>query len=181
MGKIKRTLKWFDISMDEKEAEYLREMHKNGWKFVKFTIPLFYKFKKYEPEDVVYQLDYNKEACENKAEYIQMFADCGWEYIGEVMGYNYFRKPVKQMNGEEHISSDETSKFEMIERAYKGRMIPLLAIFLCVICPQMVIQASSSHPANTALLITYMVLFVFYLTIFYRFGKRYRELKEKIN
>lgn len=179
MKEIKKAVKWFDITMDEKEAEYLRKMHKNGWKFVKFTLPVFYKFEKCEPEDVVYQLDYNQEASEHKAEYIQMFADCGWEYIGEVMGYNYFRKPVKEMNGEEQIFSDEASKLEMLERVYKGRMIPLLVIFLCVICPQMAMQASGNHPANTALLITYIILFTVYLVIFYRFAKRYRELKER--
>lgn len=179
MREIKRAFKWFDITMDEKEAEYLREMHKKGWKFVKFTIPVFYKFEKCEPEDVVYQLDYNKEGSENKADYLQMFADCGWEYIGEVMGYSYFRKPVKEMNGEEQIFSDEASKLEMLERVYKGRMIPLLVIFLCIICPQMALQAAGDHPLNTAFFITYIVLFVVYLMIFYRFGKRYRELKER--
>ena len=45
--KDKRTeLKWFDITEYDKEAEYLREMHKQGWKFLKFTLPVFYKFEK---------------------------------------------------------------------------------------------------------------------------------------
>ena len=179
MRETKTVCKWFDVTMEDQEAEYLRKMHKQGWKFVKFTTPVFYKFEKCEPEDVVYQLDYNKEACEHKSEYLQIFADCGWEYIDDVMGYTYFRKPLKEMNGEEKIFSDDLSKMEMVERVYKGRMIPLLVIFLCIICPQLIIQSMGTHPANMVLLITYIVLFLLYLVLFYRFGKRYKELKER--
>lgn len=179
MRETKTVCKWFDVTMEDQEAEYLRKMHKQGWKFVKFTTPVFYKFEKCEPEDVVYQLDYNKEACEHKSEYLQIFADCGWEYIDDVMGYTYFRKPLKEMNGEEKIFSDDLSKLEMVERVYKGRMIPLLVIFLCIICPQLIIQSLGTHPTNMVLLITYIVLFLLYLVLFYRFGKRYKELKER--
>lgn len=45
------------------------------------------------PEDVVYQLDYNEEGLTHKDEYVQMFRDCGWEYIQDFGGYSYFRKP----------------------------------------------------------------------------------------
>ena len=181
MKEIKRTCKWFDITEYEKEAEYLREMHMQGWKFLKFTIPSIYKFEKCEPEDVIYQLDYNKEGNEHKAEYLQMFSDCGWEYIGETVGYSYFRKPVKDMNGEEEIFSDDASKIEMMERVYKGRMIPLIVIFCCCICPQLIIQASGASPANTVLLLMFIVLFFVYIVIFYRFAKKYKELKQRYN
>ena len=179
MRETKTVCKWFDVTMEDQEAEYLRKMHKQGWKFLKFTTPLFYKFEKCEPEDVVYQLDYNKEACEHKSEYLQIFADCGWEYIDDIMGYTYFRKPLKEMNGEEKIFSDDLSKLEMIERVYKGRMIPMLVIFFSVICPQMVIQSMGNYAANLVCLIVYIVLFLVYLLVFYRFGKRYKELKKR--
>lgn len=179
MRETKTVCKWFDITMEDQEAEYLRKMHKQGWKFVKYTTPVFYKFEKCEPEDVVYQLDYNKEACEHKSEYLQIFADCGWEYVDDVMGYTYFRKPLKEMDGEEKIFSDDLSELEMIERVYKGRMIPLLVIFLCIICPQLIIQSRSNYVGNTVLLVVYIVLFLVYLLLFYRFGKRYKELKER--
>lgn len=181
MSEIKRTLKWFDITEYEKEAEYLREMHKQGWKFVKFTIPVVYKFEKCEPEDVIYQLDYNKDGSEHKGEYVQMFSDCGWEYIGECMGYSYFRKHVEEMNGEEEIFSDDASKLEMLDRVYKGRMIPLLAIFCCIICPQLAMQAAGTHTANMVLFGIYVVMFMLYILIFYRFVKKYKELKQRYN
>ena len=87
----KTVFKWFDITMHEEEAVWLREMHQQGWKLreVKWA---FYTFESCEPEDVVYQLDYNREGLENKQEYVQMFADCGWEYIQDYVDYSYFRK-----------------------------------------------------------------------------------------
>lgn len=179
MAEIKRTLKWFDITEYEQEAQYLREMHKQGWKYLKFTIPGIYKFKKCEPEDMIYQLDYNKQGNDHKTEYIQMFSDCGWEYIGEAVGYSYFRKSVKDMNGEEEIFSDASSKLEMMDRVYKGRMIPLIVIFCCIICPQLIMQALGTDSANTVLLVMFIVLFLLYIMIFYRFAKKYKELKQR--
>ena len=48
--------------------------------------PGLYHFEKCEPEDVTYQLDYNPEGIAHKAEYIQMFLDCGWEYMQDFAG-----------------------------------------------------------------------------------------------
>ena len=53
-----------------------------------------YYFEKCVPQDVVYQLDYNKEGLEHKDEYLKMFDDCGWEYLQDYAGYSYFRKAV---------------------------------------------------------------------------------------
>ena len=68
----KKQFKFFTIFEHEKEQDYLREMNKNGWKFVKVSGFGTYHFEKCTPEDVVYQLDYNKEGLEHKEEYIQM-------------------------------------------------------------------------------------------------------------
>ena len=86
--------RWFSVPEWEKEQDFLREQHKKGWKFTKVSFLGFYHFEKCKPEDVVYQLDYNKDGIDNKAEYVQMFQDCGWEYLMDFVGYSYFRKPV---------------------------------------------------------------------------------------
>ena len=57
---MKKEWKYFTIFNHEKEEEYLRDQHRAGWKFVKVTGIGFYYFEKSHPEDVVYQLDYNK-------------------------------------------------------------------------------------------------------------------------
>ena len=77
----KKALKFFSIFEYEKEQDYLRNMHKSGWKFVCISGFCVYHFEKCEPEDVIYQLDYNQEGIAHKDQYIKMFEDCGWEYL----------------------------------------------------------------------------------------------------
>ena len=54
-------------------------MHQQGWKLVSGGI--VYTFARCEPEDVIYQLDYNEASHKDSEAYRQMFADSGWEYI----------------------------------------------------------------------------------------------------
>ena len=56
---IKKQFKWFTIFEYEKEQDYLREMHKAGWKFIKVKGLGTYCFEKCDSQDVVYQLDYS--------------------------------------------------------------------------------------------------------------------------
>lgn len=167
--KEKVELKFFTICDWKKEQEYLRRKHREGWKFTKVRFPVFYYFEEAEPEDVVYQLDYNPEGIANKAEYVQMFADCGWEYLQDFVGYSYFRKPVAEMQGEEEIFCDDASRLEMIRRVFKGRMLPLVPIFFCVLLPQLCLQIQ----IGTALALVFVALAVLYLVLFVVFGILY--------
>ena len=110
--KTKKQFKYFSIFNYEKEQEYLSEMHRHGWKFVKVTGFCIYHFEECEPEEVIYQLDYNQEGIENKDEYVKMFNDCGWEYLQDYVGYSYFRKPADEMNDNEEIFSVKTRSSE---------------------------------------------------------------------
>ena len=77
----KREYRVFTIADWEWEQDYLRKRHGEGWKFTGLTYPGVYHFVRCQPEDVVYQLDYNEEGIKHKDEYVRMFQDCGWEYI----------------------------------------------------------------------------------------------------
>jgi hypothetical protein len=169
---IKKEWKYFTIFNHEKEEEYLREQHKAGWKFVKVTGIGFYHFEKCQPEDVIYQLDYNKEGLENKQEYIQMFADCGWEYIQNYVDYSYFRKPANAMSGDEQIFCDESSRIAMMERVYKGRLIPLLIIFCACLLPQFILNLTNRRYFLSVLmggiLAIYVVFFGYSAVHYYR-------------
>lgn len=182
MSKKKVTFKWFDITDYEKEARYLSEMHRNGWKFVKAMIPGIYTFEACEPADVQYQLDYNKEGVDHMDEYVQMFADMGWEHILEFVGYSYFRKPVEEGVIEEDIFCDDESRLDMMKRIYKGRVLPLVIIFFLLIVPNLYrvfLPADSVHYLDSELGIIYAVLAVLYLLIFLRFGIRYYKLMKR--
>lgn len=179
MGEIKREFRYFTIMEYEEEQEYLRKMHKRGWKFNHVSFPGIYHFKKCEPEDVIYQLDYNKDGISNKEEYVKMFQDCGWEYLLDFVGYSYFRKPVSEMKEEEEIFNDDNSKLEMLQRVYKGRMLPLMCIFCGIICPQLINFAVGDFPYGNIIFGLYVVMFALYTVVFIKCGLKYRELKQR--
>lgn len=178
MAAKKKEFKKFTIMEHEKEQKYLREMHKHGWKFILVTGIGTYHFEECEPEDVVYQLDYNKDGLSHKDEYVQMFADCGWEYLQDFYGYSYFRKPAVQMKEDEGIFCDDSSRLEMMQRVFKGRLIPLLVAFCLIIIPQLFMQISNGE---IALACVFAVLLLVYLGIFIAFAKKYAEFKKKVN
>ena len=69
----KREYRVFTIADWEREQDYLRKRHGEGWKFTGLTYPGVYHFVRCQPEDVVYQLDYNEEGIKHKDEYVRMF------------------------------------------------------------------------------------------------------------
>ena len=180
MRAVKREFKWFTIVDYEKEGEYLREMHKAGWKLNKIILPGIYYFEACEPEDVVYQLDYNSEGLLHKEEYVQMFQDCGWEYVLDFVGYSYFRKPASAMQEEEAIFCDDDSRLEMIKRIFRGRLLPLLVVFCFLIIPQLVIEIQGENPFRSVLFWTFTVLFVLYCILFVHFAVLYYRFRKKI-
>lgn len=179
--KEKRTeFRWFSVPEWKKEEQYLRERHKAGWRFTDVTFPGFYHFEACEPEDVIYQLDYNQDGLAHKDEYVQMFQDCGWEYLLDFVGYSYFRKPVSEMCDEnEEIFCDDLSRLDMIRRTFKGRVLPLVVLFCCIIVPQLLMQFNLDRMINKVLFGCYIVLFVVYLLLFMQFGYQYWKLKKR--
>jgi hypothetical protein len=169
---MKKEFRWFTIFEYEKEQDYLREQHKGGWKLEKVTGLGMYHFSECTPEDVVYQLDYNQEGSAHREEYTRMFADCGWEYILEYAGYSYFRKPASDMDGEEEIFCDDSSKLAMMDRVYKGRLVPLLVLFFCCLMPQFFLNMSNGNYFVAAflggILGLYVVVFIGFAIQYYR-------------
>ncbi|MGN0451879.1 MAG: DUF2812 domain-containing protein [Acutalibacteraceae bacterium] len=174
----KKQFKWFSIFEYEKEQDYLRKMHKSGWKFVKVVGLCVYHFEKCTPEDVIYQLDYNKEGLDNKDEYVKMFNDCGWEYLQDYVGYSYFRKPVSEANGEEEIFCDDESRLQMMERVFKGKMVPLLILFFGVLIPQFTVNLLSTHKYIIAALFGSII--VLYLVVFLMCANSYSKYKNNM-
>ena len=171
----KKELKFFSIAKHKEEEQYLRQQHQAGWKFIKVSGLGVYHFEKCQPEDVVYQLDYNQEGSANKAEYIKMFSDCGWDYLQEYVGYSYFRKPAAEMNGEEEIFSDGSSRQDMMKRVYMGRVLPLLAIFFAILLPQFI---SNLVRGNYGIAIVLGAMIMLYIVVFSYFGIRYYKMKK---
>ena len=171
--------KYFSIMEHEKEEEYLRDMHKCGWKFTHVSGLGAYHFESCEPEDVIYQLDYNQEGLNHKDEYVQLFTDCGWQYLQDYCGYSYFRKSAKDMkNGEEEIFCDDASRLQMMDRVFKGRLVPLLILFFCILVPQFFLNLFVYH--HYVLASFFAGILLLYIAIFTAFAVKYFRYKKNI-
>ena len=125
----------FTIADYEREALYFREMHAKGWKLRKvgYSILLFavkYTFEKCHPEQVSYQLDFYPMEKSERASYLQLFKDCGWEHITDFNGFSYFRKLHSEIesDAEFEIYNDAVGKLAMVKRILRLRLVPVLLL-----------------------------------------------------
>ena len=125
----------FTIADYEREALYFREMHAKGWKLrkVSYSILLFavkYTFEKCHPEQVSYQLDFYPMEKSERVSYLQLFKDCGWEYITDFNSFSYFRKVRSKIesNVEFEIYNDAAGKLAMVNRILRLRLVPVLLL-----------------------------------------------------
>lgn len=134
MGK-KVIYKISTIADYDREALYLRKMHSEGWKLkeVTYSILLFavkYTFEKCQPEQVSYQLDFYPMKKSERASYLQLFKDCGWEHITDFNGFSYFRKLHSgiESDAEFEIYNDAAGKLAVVKRILRLRLVPALLL-----------------------------------------------------
>ncbi len=178
MSSTMKEFRFFAVPEWEKEQEYLRQRHNEGWRLVKVNCLGCYHFEACRPQDVVYQLDYNQEGAAHKEEYVQMFCDCGWEYLQDFFGYSYFRKAAAEMTGdEEGIFCDDASRIDMMKRVFRGRLLPLVIILFCCILPQLI---SQSRLGNTPFVWVFAGLLALYGSMFVWFGIKYWQVLKRM-
>ena len=115
---------WFWGWEDEKEEIWLREMSQKGWHFKSVSFPGNYLLEQGEAKDYVYRLDYFFNS-KDMDDYLQIFEDAGWDYMGEMNSWQYFRK--ESVTGEAlEIFTDNQSKAKKYQR---------IMIFLVVLLP----------------------------------------------
>ena len=182
----------FTIADYEREALYFREMHAKGWKLrkVSYSILLFavkYTFEKCHPEQVSYQLDFYPMKKSERASYLQLFKDCGWEHITDFNGFSYFRKLHSgiESDAEFEIYNDVAGKLAMLKRILTRRMFPILLLFLALlpVFSKFVGGGSSfSWEMFLIVIIDGVLLIVFAIQIsyiFWRLNQKWKELSNK--
>lgn len=171
-----KTLKkfhWFWAWDDDKEEAWLREMAQKGWHFKSVTMPGYYHFEQGEPRNEFYRLDFFIDA-KAKADYVQLFLDAGWEYLGEMGSWQYFRKTA-QGNETPEIFSDNESKSKKYQRIL-FILIVLLPIYINFI------NLLNKNQDTLSQLLTFL-MFAFMLLYGYsiiRLGTRVNQLKKKL-
>ena len=175
----------------DREAFYLREMHAQGWKLrkVSYSILLFavkYTFEKCQPEQVSYQLDFYPMKKSERASYLQLFKDCGWEHITNFNGFSYFRKAHSEIesDAEFEIYNDAAGRLAMVKRILTMRILPILLLFaaLLPIFSKFVSGVSSfSWALFLIFIIDGVLLIVFAIQISYIFWRLFQKWKELSN
>ena len=121
--------KWFWAWQDEKEEAWLSAMAREGWHLKELRLPGNYTFQSGNPREDHYRMDFITDR-KNYQTYLQLFNDAGWEHLGELGGWQYFR-----MRGDgkdiPEIYTDKDSKVQKYQRlfAYLIIFFPVLWIF----------------------------------------------------
>ena len=172
----------------EREAIFLGRMHAEGWKLSKVSysyllVAVKYSFEKCQPEQVSYQLDFYPMKKSERASYLQLFKDCGWEHITDFNGFSYFRKFLAgiESDAEFEIYNDSAGKLAVVKRILIMRMLPVLLLFLALlpVFSKFVSGCSSfSWELFLIFIIDYVLLIVFAIQISYIFWRLFQKWKE---
>lgn len=186
----------FTIADYEREALYFREMHAEGWKlkevsYSNLVVAVKYTFEKCQPEQVSYQLDLYPMKKSERASYLQLFKDCGWEHITDFNGFSYFRKLHSgiESDAEFEIYNDAFGKLAMVKRILIIRMIPILLLFLLIFSALLPVfskfvsgGSSFSWDMFLIVLIDFVLLIILAIQISYilwRLFQKWKELSRK--
>ena len=188
MMEKKSVYRIFTIADYEREAIFLGRMHAEGWKLSKVSysyllVAVKYSFEKCQPEQVSYQLDFYPMKKSERASYLQLFKDCGWEHITDFNGFSYFRKfrAGIESDAEFEIYNDSTGKLAMVKRILIMRVFPIFLLFsalLLVFSKLLTGKGYFSWEVCLIVIIDCVLLIVFVIQISYVFWRLFQKWKE---
>jgi hypothetical protein len=168
-----KQFRWFWAWDDEKEEKWLRDMAKKGWHFTSVSLPGNYYFEQGEPKDYVFRLDYLLQR-KDMLTYLQIFQDAGWDYMGEMNNWQYFRKEV--INGEApEIFTDNESK----SKKYSGFLFIMIVFMPILIINLRNLNDETGTFFEVVTFITFC-LFLLYSYSIIRLGARVLKLRKKL-
>ncbi len=164
---------WFWAWEDEREEAWLGEMAQKGWHFKSVTMPGFYTFEHGEPRNDVYRLDFLADF-RAKADYLQLFMDAGWEYMGEMGSWQYFRKTARDGEVPE-IFSDNASKATKYRR-----VLLVLVVLLPLYVNSLNLLNKQADTFSQILTFVMFLLLVLYAYGIIQLGRRISQLSKKV-
>lgn len=172
--------RWFWPWQDDKEEAWLEEMSTSGWHLTAVKLMGRYTFKKGVPRRCIYRLDYMWMDKKKFADYLQIFQDAGWEYIGEMSNWRYWRKPVAAGETAE-IFTDNESKIKKYQRVLAYLVFFLLFL---VIMGINLYRIKIPYPESTFISIiywlprlVYAIIIPIYVVVVLKLMLRIRQLK----
>ena len=123
-----KKIRFIPIWEEEKECRWLEDMSAKGWHLTD-TGYLSYYFEKGESREYVYRFDFKLSTDKDYEDYLQIFAESGWELVGIFANWHYFRIE-KSAEGRE-LYTDTQSKKARLKRLFV-MMIVIAAIDLTI-------------------------------------------------
>jgi hypothetical protein len=169
--------RWYWAWQDHREEEWLGNMSREGWHLESFSLPGVYHFRKGAPKNYVYRLDFQTSPMKDREIYLQLFRDAGWEHLGSLSAWEYFRKEA--LPGEEpEIFTDPESKIKKYQR-----IIGWLFIFFPVMLVLNITTGRDPSEAGYLGLIPRCIMagiLILYLIAILRIGNRIRQLRNPL-
>jgi hypothetical protein len=164
--------RWFWAWQDEKEEQWLDHMSEQGWHVISMGLPGIYQFIQGEPRSYVYRLDFKPSTDKDFKEYLQLFSDAGWDHIGMVSSWQYFRIEAKE--GEQpEIFTDNASKIRKYER-----LVGFLVIFLPIFIIMIHNLATAEREIYKVFSVIFAAFILFYAYAMIRIVMRIQQLKK---
>ena len=166
--------KWFWPWQDVQQERWLSEMSRQGRHLASLRWPARYAFVAGEPRDYVYRLDWREASRKELPDYLQLFADAGWEHVGSLSGWQYFRRLTTEEPAPE-IFTDVDSKVAKYER-----MIYAAGGAGAAVVPVMVILMYSELDAFIgALWAALLLVALYYIIVLVGLTQRVRQLRKR--
>jgi hypothetical protein len=169
--------KLFWAWQDEQEETWLREMAREGWHLESAKPFGQYTFTSGAPGDYAYRLDFQTSAQKDLGNYLKLFEDSGWEFVGDMMGWKYFRKPAKPGEDPE-IFTDNQSKIQKYQRLL-GYLVIFVPIWIILISSVFDREATGLFTFLTFLKLLSAGMLVLYSYIFIKIFQRINQLKRR--
>jgi hypothetical protein len=173
-----RKFRFFWPWQEEQEERWLQQMSQAGWHLVSVSLPCSYTFAQGEPREYAYRLDFTSAKRADLPAYYQLFADAGWEHIGVLGSWQYFRK-LAAPDEEPEIFTDVESKIAMYRRVLGFSALLLIVLVVIAPTPGRLIQLMPGWRGWFGVIVfaVYVVLIALYIVICVRLWRRMNQLK----
>lgn len=93
----------FPVWNSEAELRWLEDKASQGFRLVKSFNPL-YIFARGEAESVHFCHGFTRVRSKDRDEYLQLYADAGWQYVSSWVGWHYFKSSVATASDMDRIT-----------------------------------------------------------------------------
>jgi len=163
---------------DNRQELWLQDMARNGLHLQGANLFCRYTFKKGEPQETTYRLDF-LDSAKKDASYYQIFIDAGWEHVVDLNGWQVWR--IRSANNQhlDEIFTDTQSKIGKYKRMLTQVSLAFVALGSCIWNPRiyelLVNDADFIHMAFGAIAVSLFIVLSYSIIRIYI---RIREIRQ---